>query len=196
MSDRPVESPRPRPDYTVLFQEGQLSLTPEQRRELALGYMDRFSHKVVDGQLLREAGINLQTTDPRQLEVARIQGSNLALTALMTRLNYCQYLLKPEEQPILPFTELRLSSNMNPKDIEGIHLPPNEEIRVVSEPLYANSRENIVRQYTEDDKRSIVGAYQMQNQGARLIGEKHKMPSSETVAVLYFKHNPTAEQSQ
>ena len=184
-------------DLNVIFGPDVDKLSSQQRKKYGLAYIDKFSYRKIDNALLKQAGITEATTNPKHLELAKLMGVDLPMAELETRMNYCQYLFQEEGDPqVLPFTELDQSSNMHPKDVNGIS--PSREIRVVKEPFYASVEQRMVKQYGEEEKGVMLEIDQLYNKGNRLLEDPKPIviPSTQAVAVLYFtKPTPASSRS-
>lgn len=58
--------------FDQLFNQELVNLSIEERRKMAQTYINRFCNTKITYELLQEAGISLETTDPGHIEMARL----------------------------------------------------------------------------------------------------------------------------
>lgn len=175
--------------FGQLFNQELVSLSLEERKQVAQSYIDRFSNTKATKELLKEA--SLENIDPRHIENAILLRRDPLVYELTTRINYCQHLLE-EEKDVLSYSILRLEGNMSPESVSTITLHKDEQLRVIQHPFYFNAKANLIKQYGEEESRILVTAQQAMNRansriGQRIIGQRHTVPELTTIGVLYFQ---------
>lgn len=194
-------------DSSQLFSTSIQELSYEHREAMAQTFIERFSFKPIDEDLLQQAGIRPDNIDSKRVSQARRKLTDPSKWELGFRLNYCQFLIESTSGQQIPLYDKMIDVVVVAKeDVQKIEANSDDissyipidrktwiqtgatEFRVVRSPFLVYAGKDKIMQMNEDTRIEFMDAARELN---RFLSEESKeeytiTPAPNLYGVLYF----------